>query len=368
MALSLRRQSGTTLSDTAAHTDIVDDAAQEVRLVRRAQAGDRDAFEALVHATAERLYAVVLRFVADPQEAEEVTQEAFLRAWRGIGSFDGRSRFLAWLYRIGGNEAKRQGAWRSARPQQVPIDDHPVEDRPDGEAAPEHRAEAADRRRILDDGLRRLPEQYRIPIVLRDIEGLSTRAAADLLGIRERAFKSRLHRARLALRSNVATAPSTTTRRWPGDVAVAARADHARPPLHARVRLGVHRRGACRPAAPACRAPHRDLPAVPAPDRDAHADRRRRARPARGAPAGSERPNRWPPARGRNERSTMSWVEEAADAARPPNVLSSHSLNQAALRAHVGLYRQIMFGPSGLSRAEREAVAVRVSAVHGCHY
>jgi hypothetical protein len=64
----------------------------------------------------------------------------------------------------------------------------------------------------------------------------------------------------------------------------------------------------------------------------------------------------------------MTWVKIADDGARLPNVLASHSLNDAALRAHLGLYRTIMFGESGLSRAEREAIAVCVSAANECHY
>jgi RNA polymerase sigma-70 factor, ECF subfamily len=81
-------------------------AEQEAALVERARGGDRAAFEELIRRHADRLYAVVLRFVADGGEAEEVTQEAFLRAWRSIGRFEGRSRFFTWLYRIGINEAK----------------------------------------------------------------------------------------------------------------------------------------------------------------------------------------------------------------------------------------------------------------------
>src|SRR6516225_3937945 len=73
----------------------------EHRLIAQAQTGDRRAFEQLVLRHADRLYAVVLRMCAGPHEAEEVTQEAFLRAWRAIGSFDERSQLFTWLYRIG---------------------------------------------------------------------------------------------------------------------------------------------------------------------------------------------------------------------------------------------------------------------------
>ena len=80
----------------------------EQRLVAKAQAGDRLAFEELVRIHADRLYGVVLRLCATPHEAEEVTQETFIRAWRAIARFDGRSQLFTWLYRIGVNEAKRR--------------------------------------------------------------------------------------------------------------------------------------------------------------------------------------------------------------------------------------------------------------------
>jgi len=183
-----------------------DDAARrEAQLVERARTGDEAAFEKLVLLTADRLYAVVLRFVADAQEAEEVVQETFLRAWRGIGRFDGRSRFFTWLYRIGINEAKRRGARRGARVTEVPLGDHPIEERADPAAAPAARAEAGETRRMLEAALRELPLHQRVPVVLRDVEGLTTSEAAAALGIRERAFKSRLHRARMALRVKMET-------------------------------------------------------------------------------------------------------------------------------------------------------------------
>lgn len=173
--------------------------ARERGLVDRARAGDQAAFETLVHGHADRLYAVVLRLTAGPEEAEEVTQESFLRAWRGMAHFDGRSRFFTWLYRIAINEARRR-AERTPPGREVPLGDQPLESRDDSRAAPHHRAEQAELRDRLEEALARLPPESRVTVVLRDIEGLSTREAAQILGLKERAFKSRLHRARLALR------------------------------------------------------------------------------------------------------------------------------------------------------------------------
>jgi RNA polymerase sigma-70 factor (ECF subfamily) len=174
-------------------------AEEEAVLVARARDGDRVAFEELVRRHADRLYAVVLRFVADGGEAQEVTQEAFIRAWRGIGRFEGRSRFFTWLYRIGINEAKRR-AGRRPPVTLVSLDDEPIPEAPDWSQAPETRLRQADLRQLIEEAIRALPIEYRAPLILRDVEGLTTQEAAEVMEIGEAAFKSRLHRARLAVR------------------------------------------------------------------------------------------------------------------------------------------------------------------------
>ncbi len=176
--------------------------AQESDLIRRAQDGDRAAFEQLVHLHADRLHAVVLRISGDRHDAEEIVQEAFLRAWRGLGRFQGHSQFFTWLYRIGVNEAKRYHERRSARSADSRLDDAPRE-LPDERQAPHVRAEAHDLRRALEEAILALPIDYRMPLVLRDVEGLSTADACAVMELSEAAFKSRLHRARLAVRSAV---------------------------------------------------------------------------------------------------------------------------------------------------------------------
>ncbi|MGH2948021.1 MAG: RNA polymerase sigma factor [Solirubrobacteraceae bacterium] len=171
-------------------------------LVAQARAGDRGAFEDLVRLHADRLYAVVLRVSGDPHEAEEVVQETFLRAWRNIGRFQGRSRFFTWLYRIGVNEARRSQERRRTRPQSAPLVD--AENQvPDERQAPAARAEAHELRRALEAAILALPLEHRMPLVLRDVEGLSTAQAAAVMELGEAAFKSRLHRARLTVRAAV---------------------------------------------------------------------------------------------------------------------------------------------------------------------
>lgn len=173
---------------------------EDAELVARAKAGERAAFEELVRRHADHLYAVVVRLVPDGHDAEEVTQEAFIRAWRGIGRFKGDASFFTWLYRIGVNEARRHAQRRP--PVTASIDEtglDPADPRP----APDRRAEHGDLRGALERAVRALDPDYRAPLILRDVEGLSTSEAASIMGLRQAAFKSRLHRARLAVRNAV---------------------------------------------------------------------------------------------------------------------------------------------------------------------
>src|ERR1700724_2659000 len=111
----------------------------ECELVARAQSGDVAAFEELVGAHADRLYAVVVRLVGDRGDAEDVAQETLLRAWRGIGRFDGRAMIFTWLYRIAVNECNRALERRQRRVSAVAVDLEvldvaaPAHDRPAGQ-------------------------------------------------------------------------------------------------------------------------------------------------------------------------------------------------------------------------------------------
>jgi RNA polymerase sigma-70 factor (ECF subfamily) len=175
---------------------------EDAELVLCAQRGDRAAFEQLVRRHADRLYVVVLRYLGDRHEAEEVTQEAFIRAWRGIGRFKRDAQFFTWLYRIGINEAHRRTARQPPAGLVSSLDQRPV-DPPDRGDSPQRRAERGDLRQALERAVRALDPDYRAPLILRDIEGLSTTEAAAIMGLGEAAFKSRLHRARLAVREAI---------------------------------------------------------------------------------------------------------------------------------------------------------------------
>jgi RNA polymerase sigma-70 factor, ECF subfamily len=175
----------------------------EAALVARAQLGDMDAFEELVMTYADRLFAVLLRMLGDRSEAEDVAQEVMLRAWRGIGGFRGNSSFFTWLYRIAINEANRSLQKTARRPLTVPVETSALQIPADGRDEPSRQAEQRELRAVLAGALASLPPDYRAALVLRDIEGLSTREAADIAGVGQAAFKSRLHQARLRVRAAV---------------------------------------------------------------------------------------------------------------------------------------------------------------------
>ncbi|HEY4450399.1 MAG TPA: sigma-70 family RNA polymerase sigma factor [Solirubrobacteraceae bacterium] len=175
--------------------------APERDLVRRAQAGELTAFEQLAGAHTDRLYAVVVRLVGDRTEAEDVVQESLLRAWRGIGRFQGHAMFSTWLYRIAVNECNRALERRLRHGVVLPVDEESIQVPAPADDGPASQAEQEELREGLDTAIAGLDPPYRTALVLRDIEGLSTREAAKIAGVGEAAFKSRLHQARLKVRA-----------------------------------------------------------------------------------------------------------------------------------------------------------------------
>jgi RNA polymerase sigma factor (sigma-70 family) len=179
-------------------------ASSEHELIRRARAGDQDAFAELVMMHGDRVYNALRRFGLDPDEADEVAQEVFVRAWRGLARFEERSQFSTWLYRIAFNEAQRRLSRRPAsRAEPDPDRDvDPVLSLPESpELGPDAQTLDREFEQTLERALDELPPDWRAAVVLRDVEGLSTRDAAEIVGIREAAFKSRLHRGRMQLRT-----------------------------------------------------------------------------------------------------------------------------------------------------------------------
>jgi RNA polymerase sigma-70 factor (ECF subfamily) len=178
-------------------------ATSERELLRNARAGDRDAFGELVVLHADHVFGALRRFGLDPSEADEVAQEVFLRAWRGLARFEERAQLSTWLYRIAFNEAQRRLARRA--PPRVPIEpdrDEPGVSLPEAaHLGPEAQALDHEFQQTLEHALAQLPQEWRAAVVLRDIEGLSTEEAAHVVGVRQASFKSRLHRGRMQLRA-----------------------------------------------------------------------------------------------------------------------------------------------------------------------
>ena len=178
----------------------------ERELIGRAQAGDVCAFEALAEVHADRLYTVALRLVGDGGEAEDVLQETLLRAWRGIRRFEGRARVFTWLYRIAVNESNRALERRRRHRATMPVDQQATDVPAPSKDGPASQAEWRELRGSLEVAIGQLSVHCRTALVLRDIEGLSTREAAEIAGVGEAAFKSRLHQARLTVRALVGDA------------------------------------------------------------------------------------------------------------------------------------------------------------------
>lgn len=174
-----------------------------VDLVEAARDGDDRAFADLVDATYVGTYTLALRITGDVEDAKDVTQDAYLRAYRSLGEFRGDAQFTTWMYRITANCAsttlKRR---RRHRHEELPADGGDVLDlRHDVD--PELRADAADLRARLLEALDVLPPKLRAVVVLRDVYELSHDAIATELGISVTAAKVRLHRARHRLRAEL---------------------------------------------------------------------------------------------------------------------------------------------------------------------
>src|SRR4249920_1168244 len=168
-----------------------------------AQAGDAGAFERLSGAYADRVFMLLLRLLGDRSEAEDVAQEVMLRAWQGITRFRGQSSYFTWLYRIAVNEANRALERRSRRPARVAIGVDELQLPAPAALDPSRQAENSELRRALGRALAELPPPLRTALVLRDVEGLSTQEAAEIAGVSQAAFKSRLHQARLRVRAAI---------------------------------------------------------------------------------------------------------------------------------------------------------------------
>lgn len=177
----------------------------EQELVARARAGDQDAFEQLVLDNQKRIYTLCLRMTGDPEDGQDLAQEAFLNAWRGLPGFKGDSSFATWVYRLAGNacldflrrKKRRQGVEGGPS-----MDDEesgwaePADPRQD----PEGETLRRELKQVVEEGLAALPDHHRQVLVMRELSGLSYQEIGQALQLDLGTVKSRIARARLALK------------------------------------------------------------------------------------------------------------------------------------------------------------------------
>jgi RNA polymerase sigma-70 factor (ECF subfamily) len=181
----------------------------ESAMIARLRAGDERAFESLVREHSGRLYAVAFRLLRHEDDARDAVQDAFMQACRAIGGFNGQSQLSTWLHRIVTNAALMKLRSRKRRPEEsieamlprFAEDGHRVTAGEQSWDSPvEELAERAEVCQMVRRNIDRLPETHRTILMMRDIEELDTAETAALLGIATGAVKTRLHRARMALR------------------------------------------------------------------------------------------------------------------------------------------------------------------------
>jgi RNA polymerase sigma-70 factor (ECF subfamily) len=194
---------------TRVHLMNSDEKKTEAFSLEALKAGDRAEFARLVEAYSGAIYRLAIKMLENTQDAEDILQETFIKAFRHIKTFDGRSSLSTWLYRIATNEALM--ALRRRKVNLVSLDEPDETQEKDQEplqivdwcCMPEQELMSAEARQRLDQAIDKLSPNLRVVFVLRDIEGLSTQEVEQVLGLSETAVKTRLSRARLHLRESL---------------------------------------------------------------------------------------------------------------------------------------------------------------------
>ena len=182
----------------------------EPELVAQARGGDADAFTTLLQQYDRYVYRVALNITGNREDAEDAMQEAFYKAFSHLAQFQGNSLFYTWLVRITVNEALMKLRSRSAQkelsldePVDLGDDASIVREIEDWDDNPEQRYAKTELENLVAEAVRKLPQAYRAVYVLRDMEGLSSEEAAELMGLSVAAVKSRIRRARLMMREEL---------------------------------------------------------------------------------------------------------------------------------------------------------------------
>jgi RNA polymerase sigma-70 factor (ECF subfamily) len=186
---------------------------EEVALVQALQAGSDEAFRQLIAQYSGPLYSLLLRSLADPADAGDVTQDVFIKVFRSIGGFHGDSSLRTWIYRIAMHEASNSRRWWVRHKKAEITIDSDVSDEDDdlcfslrdtladGRDSPFENARQSQLRSTVEAALREVPESFRTVVILREIEGMAYDEIAEIVGIHMGTVKSRLMRGRAALRA-----------------------------------------------------------------------------------------------------------------------------------------------------------------------
>lgn len=179
---------------------------QDEDVVARVLDGDTAMFEVIMRRYNQRLYRVARAIVRDDAEAEDVMQDAYVRAYRYLGQFEGKAKFATWLTRIAVHEAlarkRRQSRFEEPEAASEQKGD-PMDQFASSAMTPEQQASNSELRALLESTIEELPESYRTVFMLRDVEQMSISEAAEALQISEENVKVRLHRARAMIRKNL---------------------------------------------------------------------------------------------------------------------------------------------------------------------
>lgn len=209
---------------------------EEAALIAELQAGSEEAFGWLISVYHQPIYSLVARTIQDPADAADLTQEIFIKVFRGIRNFHGEASLKTWIYRIALHEALNQRRWWSRhKKQEVTIeadsDESCYEGQPlclkdtlvDHQESPFDQAARSEMRARVEEALRDVPEPFRTTVILRDIEGFAYEELAEIMGVNLGTVKSRLMRGRSHLKNLLASFAQTATKRPAGTVSTAVR-------------------------------------------------------------------------------------------------------------------------------------------------